>query len=85
MSFALVVAGVLTTLIQRGVLQSGLAGYPGALAVVALLTLCTGLCEAGLAGSGLGQVVTMLPYPVVSGIRNGVALLMISLQLRAMF
>ena len=84
MSFALVVAGVLTTLIQRGSLQPGLAGYPGALAVVALLTLCTSVCEVGLAASGLGQVVTMLPYPVVSGIRNGVALLMISLQLRAM-
>ncbi len=84
MSFALVVAGVLTTLLERGVLQPGLAGYPGAMAIVALLTLCTGVCEAGLAASGLGQVVTMLPYPVVSGIRNGVALLMISLQLRAM-
>ena len=83
MSFALVVAGVLATLVQRGVLQPGLAGYPGALAVVAILTLCTGLCEAGLAASGLGHVVTMLPYPVVSGIRNGVAILMISLQLSA--
>ena len=84
MSFALVVTGVLTALVQRGVLQPGLAGYPSALAVVGLLTLCAGVCEAGLAASGLGQVVTMLPYPVVSGIRNAVAVLMISLQLRAM-
>ena len=84
MSFALVVAGVLTALVQRGVLQPGLAGFAGALAVVSLLTLLTGICEAGLAASGLGQLVTMLPYPVVSGIRNGVALLMILLQIRPM-
>ena len=82
MSFALVVAGVLTALLQLGVLAPGLAGFPGALATVALLTMLTGLCEAALAASGLGQLVAMLPYPVVAGIRNGTALLMIVLQIR---
>ncbi|MGI4800723.1 MAG: SulP family inorganic anion transporter, partial [Janthinobacterium lividum] len=81
-SFALVVAGVLAALVQGGTLQSGLAAYPAALAVIALLALLTALCAAALTATGLGQLVILLPYPVVSGIRNGAALLMVVLQLR---
>ena len=62
----------------------GLAALPGALAIIALLTLLAGAFEAGLVAIGLGQLVTMLPYPVVSGIRNSVALLMILLPLPSM-
>ena len=82
-SFALVIAGVLTVLMQGGTLQPGLTGYPAALAIIGLLALLTALCAAALAATGLGRLVILLPYPVVSGIRNGAALLMILLQLRA--
>jgi sulfate permease, SulP family len=83
MALSLVIAGVLASLVEHGVLQPGPAGVPAALAVTAMLTLLTGLCEAGIAASGLGRMVPLAPYPVIAGIRNGIGLLMIIVQFRA--
>ena len=64
---------MLTMLVQHGALQAGPAGVPGALVVVALLTLLTGRCETGFAASGLGQLVTMLPYHPMTAIAGQLA------------
>jgi SulP family sulfate permease len=83
-AFSLVAAAALATLVGHGVVQPGTAGIPLALVVVALLSLLTALFQAALAASGLGRLVPLIPYPVLSGIRNATALLTVLVQYRAL-
>ena len=76
-TLAIVVAGVLAVLVRRGIVPPGAAGIGPALAVTMLLVLATGLLQAAAAVVGVGRLVPLVPYPVLAGIRNGGALLLV--------
>jgi len=75
LALALMVSGVLATLIRRGVLAADDAG--AAMAVSMLLVFGCGLLMAGLAALGIGRMVPLVPYPVLAGLRNGTAILLV--------
>ena len=76
-TLAIIVAGVLAVLVRNGVVPSGMAGIGAALAVTMLLVLSTGLFQAIVTTLGVGRLVPLVPYPVLAGIRNGSALLLV--------
>ncbi len=75
---ALVTAGVFAALIERSELAPGdaLAG----LAVLVALGLLSAVFQLAMAAAGLGRLVRLLPYPVVAGLINGTAALLLVSQ-----
>ena len=76
-TWAIIVAGVLEVLVRRGVVPTGEAGIGPALAITMLLVLSTALLQAAVAALGVGRLVPLVPYPVLAGIRNGSAILLV--------
>jgi SulP family sulfate permease len=76
-TLAIVVAGVLAVLVHRGIVPTGAQGIGPALAISMLLVLATGALQAAAAALGVGRLVPLVPYPVLAGIRNGSALLLV--------
>lgn len=79
------------TLLLAGLVHSVVGDHPGpeaigiALAVVAMTTMLCGLLLALFALLGAGKVIPLVPYPVLAGIVNGTAvLLIISMMRRAL-
>jgi sulfate permease, SulP family len=77
-SIAVVVASIV-----GGLLADPVAGGDGRLVVGAILatTLATGLIQMALARLGAARIVQFTPYPVLAGYVNGIALLLLSIQL----
>jgi SulP family sulfate permease len=84
MPMALAIAGVLAGLIEQGVIGRNPADLSAVMAVVIVLTTGAGILTAGLAITGLGRLVPMLPYPVIAGILNGTGVLLVISQYRNM-
>ncbi len=82
MSMSLVVAGVLATLVEQGALVPGPQGAAAAFAVVAAIGLLTGLFVALFTLGGAGAIVPLIPFPVIAGVVNGTACLMLLTQAR---
>lgn len=75
---ALIIAGVLSSLQAEGL---ALQASPGTgIAVAMALTLGSGLLLFAAAALGIGRLAPLIPYPVMAGLRNGTALLLISEQ-----
>jgi SulP family sulfate permease len=76
---ALITAGVFTAMIERGELLAGdaLTG----LAVLMLLGLLSAVFQLAMAAAQLGRLVPLLPYPVIAGLINGTAALLLVSQL----
>ncbi len=78
MGMALIIAGVLSNLEAEGL---ALEASPGTGILIAMvLTLGSGLLLAAAAVLGTGRLAPLVPYPVVAGLRNGTALLLITEQ-----
>lgn len=75
LGLALILAGALETLRQRGLLTPDDVGP--ALAVAMALTLGCGVLLAGVTALGIGRLAAIVPYPVLAGLRNGTALLLL--------
>ena len=75
LGLALMVSAALETLIQRGLLTPASTGTAMALSMA--LTLGCGLLTAGVAALGVGRVAPLVPYPVLAGLRNGTAVLLV--------
>ncbi len=75
---ALVTASVFTALIERGELLPGdtLTG----LAVLVLLGLLTAVFQLAMGAAQMGRMVPLLPYPVIAGLINGTAALLLMSQ-----
>lgn len=69
------------TLLLAGLIASVAAEHPGsisiALGAVALATVMSGLLLTALAALGAGKLIPLVPYPVLAGIVNGTAVLLI--------
>jgi SulP family sulfate permease len=76
-TLAIVIAGVLTVLVRRGIVPPDAAGIGPALAITMLLVVGSGVLQAAVTAAGVGRLVPLVPYPVLAGIRNGSALLLI--------
>ncbi len=81
LGLALMIGAALQTLVQRQML--GPAEIGTALALGMALTLASGLLMAVVAVAGIGRLAPLMPYPVLSGLRNGTALLLILEQAHA--
>lgn len=77
-SIAVVVASIVA-----GLMSTGLAGLDARLVVGAILatTLATGLIQMALARLGAARIVQFTPYPVLAGYVNGIALLLLTIQI----
>ena len=75
---ALVTASVFTSMIERGELLPGdpLAG----LAILVLLGLLSALFQLAMGAAQMGRLLPLLPYPVVAGLINGTAALLLVSQ-----
>ena len=51
-------------------------------ALVAVAVMASGLLQAGFGLAGIGHAVKFVPYPVVAGFMNGIALMILASQLR---
>lgn len=78
-SIAVLTSGILAAFVQRGDLHPG--DVAGAIAVVALLAIGSGVFQLLIGASGLGRFVQLLPYPVVAGLTNTTATLLLLGQL----
>ena len=76
-TLAIVIAGVLAVLVRRGIVPPDAAGIGPALAITMLLVIGTGVLQAAVTAVGVGRLVPLVPYPVLAGIRNGSALLLV--------
>ncbi|MCX7382210.1 MAG: SulP family inorganic anion transporter, partial [Alphaproteobacteria bacterium] len=81
LGLALMIGAVLQTLLQRQLM--GTADIGTALALSMTLTVAAGLLMAVVAVCGIGRLAALMPYPVLSGLRNGTALLLILEQAHA--
>jgi MFS superfamily sulfate permease-like transporter len=79
LGLALILAGTLATLHERHMLDPATPG--AAIAVAMALTVACGLAVAGVARLGMGRLAALVPYPVLVGLRNGTAILLIVEQL----
>jgi SulP family sulfate permease len=76
LALALMTSAVLATLARRGMLQKT-DDVGAAIALSMLLCGACGLLMAALAVLGIGRLVPLVPYPVLSGLRNGTAILLV--------
>ena len=79
LALALMMAATFKALLIQGVLAADNIGLAFALAVA--LTVSCGLVMVGSAALGIGRVAPLVPYPVLSGLRIGTALLLFREQL----
>lgn len=82
MPMSLVTAGALSSLVAQGVLDPAVAATPRFVAVMILLTGLSALWSGVIWLSGLGRVVPLIPYPVLAGVVNATAALMMLSQWR---
>ncbi len=82
---AALVAGLMAVLVAHPLLQlgSGGADVPRVLALVFAAIALSGLLQLVFGLAGLGRAVKYVPYPVVAGFMNGIALIIVLSQLRA--
>ena len=81
LGLALLIAGALRASIQQGILNAEDTGL--ALSISMLLTLGHGVLMAGIAALGVGRLAPLVPYPVLAGLRNGIAVLLVLEQVHA--
>ena len=79
---ALVIAGVFSSLIAEGTLDPAAASLPQVAAVMILLTGLSAACLVLIWLSGWGRLVPLIPYPVLAGVVNATAVLMVLSQWR---
>jgi MFS superfamily sulfate permease-like transporter/CRP-like cAMP-binding protein len=83
MSIALVIGGAMAS-IQAQLPPSLVTSVGAAIALLIVLTVVTSFMIAGLAFTGLGALVPMMPFPVTAGIMNATATLVVLTQVRQM-
>ncbi len=79
---ALIVSGALSSLMAQGILSPAGAGAPQYLAIVILISLLAAAFFGVIWLCGLGRVVPLIPYPVIAGVVNAGAVLMVLTQWR---
>src|SRR5688500_7219617 len=79
---ALVGAFVATLAAHPEMQSAGGVDVTRVLALVALTVMASGLLQAGFGLAGIGHAVKFVPYPVVAGFMNGIALMILGSQLR---
>jgi SulP family sulfate permease len=78
-----VIAGLVGALaVHPELVSSGTADVPRILALVALTLMMAGLLQVAFGLAGLGRAIKFVPYPVVAGFMNGIALIILAAQLR---
>lgn len=78
-----VIAGLVGTLaVHPALVSAGSADVPRILALVALTLVIAGMLQVGFGLAGLGRAIKFVPYPVVAGFMNGIALIILAAQLR---
>lgn len=81
LGLALMLGGVLQSLITRHAITS--QDMPAALAITMALTIGTGLLVALLSALAVGRLAPLVPYPVLAGLRNGTAIVLLLEQAEA--
>ena len=82
-AISLSIGAVMARMVDAGILTAGPEGLAGGIAVLILLALLSGAMQAAIALLRIGRFATLLPFPVLAGAVNGVALLLISSQFAA--
>jgi SulP family sulfate permease len=78
-----VVAGLVVLLIHHpALLRAGVPDAATIFTLVSLTTLLAALMQVGFGLAGLGRAIKFVPYPVVAGFMNGIALVILVSQLR---
>jgi MFS superfamily sulfate permease-like transporter len=81
LGLALIVAGALEASIHHGALTEHDAR--AALSLSMGLTIGCGVLMAAISAVGIGRLAPLVPYPVLAGLRNGIAVLLVLERFRA--
>lgn len=76
---ALMIAGTLQVLRSQGLLG---ADVGDAMAIAIALTVGSGVLMTGISVLGIARITPLVPYPVLAGLRNGTAVLLLFEQMR---
>ena len=81
-SVTVVFAGILSTLVAHPLLQTPQGpDVPQVLTLAFIALFLSGLIQAGFGLLGVGRTIKFVPYPVIAGFMNGIAILMFISQL----
>lgn len=80
-SAAVVFAGILAALVEHPLLQTAQGpDVPQVLTLAFMTVFLSGLFQMGFGVLGLGRTIKFVPYPVIAGFMNGIAMLMLVSQ-----